>query len=323
MRRVWFFIGLLLSVVFFLGACAPSTAPQLPPDSEMKHDSYPILPKKHAMTVDEVQKFGLQVGKLKKDTLVFNHYRVLGSKGGWKDEVLPAGTGVAQDAEGRAWYKLDCANRLYVPVPHGPAWWPFGSAGPRWPWWLPWFLLLLPFFGLLGWLLARRQGGGQRPPPPPPENRGGNDHGGDPDLPGPAALRPSVPSRPASAPALDPVATAKATAAGVLGTTPDPKSDGVKTLVARVGKIETDLADVKAELTKLGEAPVTLPAVAPVPPPAPAPPVSSLTLAEAQDLCLRHIRLERRGVRALYARWDSGKISDEEFLIGVEAILAD
>jgi len=308
----------LTLVVLAIAACSSGGPQQLPQD-QVKLDQYPIIAQKHAMTDAEIEKLGLRRVKLDQPLAAFNHYRQLG-RGAWKYETLPVGTEVAVDLDGRTWYKTDCANRLFVPSCPvcTPGWWPFGwpgtGSGGLPPWWL-W--LLVPLLGGLLWWLLRRK----------PEHY---------EFP----VRKLKPSAPARVDVVSPVVVP------VVTPLVDKKGDVVKNLVAKVSKIESDLVGVKTELTKLGETPkpADLPAVPPAPasvsPVAPAampdpaaatpipvaaaiPAVPKLTLAEAQDLCLRHIKLERAGIRALYKRWDSSKISDDEFVAGVEAILAD
>lgn len=292
MRKLW----PVVLVLFFLGACAPATLSksQLPPEVEMGYGHYPVLPIKHMMTAGEVQRFGLEVGKLEKDTLVFNHYRALGPDGGWKAEILKAGTWVAKDKSGRVWYKLDCANRLYQPVrvcPVCPAGWnPFGSGGPRWPWWLPW-LAALPLLGLLAWLLGGRK---REEESSLPGNGDGGGHGPggpreDPHLGIDPAVRPPAPVDPNAdrRAALErdvAVATTAAEAyeveAARLRGQFDPAGDPDKeiALLGRIvveeeaGKAARESATAKqAELDALGVATPPSPPVQPAPAPAPAP----------------------------------------------------
>lgn len=336
------FIGLsvfVLTVVFFLGACAPTTAPttQRPPEGEMKYDLYPLISQKHVMTEAEVQKLGLRVGKLEKPTFVFNHYRALGPKGGWKDEVLPAGTGVAQDDSGRAWYKLDCANRLFEPVsvcpicPIGSS--PFGGGG-RLPWLLP-LLLLLPLLGLLGWLLGRWVGQRQRPPkrrePPPPGNGNGGNGRGDP------VLGPLDRGQPPAAPPVDPYAARRAALEREI-VEHTAKADQHKAEAARLsqeGRAATDDAEAErklreayvvrqaavaaresaaakqAELDALGLPPAP-PTPVPQPAPTPAPPNDKVKLLVSLRTAEKKAGIRHRALRVVADALEADAISPAE-----------
>lgn len=187
-------VAILLFPLLLGVLSGPSQSQQSTPSpswAEFNLERYPIVPVKREMTDAELAKLGLTRVKLEQPLFVFNHYRALCPKGQvcGKWEWLEAGVEVAQDADGRAWYRVNCANRLYVPVGASPAWFPFGGPGGRWPWWLPW-LLLLPLLGLLGYLVGRlRERGRWEPPRPRPENGNGGNGNGGPDLPGPASFR--------------------------------------------------------------------------------------------------------------------------------------
>lgn len=225
MKRALFFVLGLLLAALLLGACAPSAAPTQPSPSpsydEFALDRYPLIAEKRPMTDADRIRFNLHRATLGVRTYFFNHYRGLCPKGQvcGKWEWLEAGTEILQDADGRAWYKADCANRLFEPVPaQCPVckfigWTPFGGPGSNWPWWLPWFLLL-PLLGLLVWLYRRR--GEEREWREPPPNGKGNGNGR-PDLPGPAAFRQggeatkaATKAAPTPTPAVDPVAARRA-----------------------------------------------------------------------------------------------------------------
>ena len=314
MKRLLTITVLAVLALFTLTACSSKPqAPPKPPEVEkfvvpekwLRLDQYPILPAKLAMDDATLASLGLRRAKLDRPTLFFNHYRELGRnrKGGWRHEVLPAETGVAVDASGRPWYKLDCSNRLYAPVereavetlPPSP---PKdgdnnGGDGSKW---IPLSLLALLIAALVGlilWLRRRSNGGGSE-------------------------------YDPASRARDDKTNVAAATATRRYWT---PTGRKVAVMDERITGIEYDLAGIRKELARMNEpakptaepaAPLANEAAKPVPAAAP-----KLTLAEAQDLCLKHIALEHKGIRALYKRWDSDKISDEKFIAGVEAILAD
>lgn len=155
MRRARFFgIGFLFLVfVFVLGACSRESAPKSEEGAQVMLDQYPFYPK-GAMTDKEIKRFGLVRQKLNAPLAVFNYYRGLGKNGGWQYEILPAGTEVAIDNNGRPWYKTDCSNRLYAPADTATT----GSAvgGRRG---FPWQLLLLPLAVLLVWFLLKKLSG--------------------------------------------------------------------------------------------------------------------------------------------------------------------
>jgi len=121
--------------------------------------NYPFL-KFGKMSNEKIGQLGLIKSVIKKPLLVYNY------KGGrnWWLETLPRGTEVAVDITGRPWYKVDCSNRVYVPMDKICPVIPPPSPGHRFPWdWnLPWWLFpllfLLLLIPLLLWLLLRKRG---------------------------------------------------------------------------------------------------------------------------------------------------------------------
>lgn len=245
----------VFALFFTLTACVskPQTQqPPTPPEPEqtrlvvpngwLQIETYPILTNKLVMDDETIKSLGLQRAKLATQTLVFNHYRELGRdrKGGWRHEILPAGTEVAVDRDGRAWYKLDCSNRLYAPVerertvtqpPAKP-----GSGNGDWsPWWL---LLPAGLLVVLLWLLWRR-----------------TTTKDDPDAnPMAWALEDPKPTTTATA-AGAAAATTAATAAKPDGSRPDTTND--PPYPTRLDSIERDVAGIKEVLTGLEDRVVT------------------------------------------------------------------
>lgn len=248
-------LTLLIAVTALaIAACASKPqVPPLPPDKELRLQQYPPSPTSGPMTATEVHRLGLRVEKLAHPTFAFVQYRYPTDQrsdrwkvGHWHDKVLPSGTMVAADKDGRPWYLLDSSNRLYVPVirssdsmppptESGGDWMLFGMS----PWWL-----LVPAVGVgvvcLGWWPPRRRGNGEDDPDINPRL------GADP-------ARTRMPETGMAAA----TATGATAAVGTVATAARPASPEVdpelNALSERVGAVEHNMAGIRQDLAGIRE----------------------------------------------------------------------
>lgn len=231
---------------------APEVTKLVVPEKWLQIERYPVIARKHVMTDAELEQLGLRRDTLKMPTLFFNHYRELGrnKKGGWRHEILPAGTMVAVDKNGRSWYKIDCSNRLYAPVERERSTAPqagsdkgksdgSGKSNDGWsPWWL--LLPLTAVGGMMWWLWWGSKDEG----------------GGDPDANDPMAWA-RTPKADAvtggAATATDVAAAAGTTAAAAGGA----DTNAPTPLIDRMERVERDVAGIRESLVGLEDRVVT------------------------------------------------------------------